>query len=78
MFRRFATLHTRCLLLAQDEICSLEDRLRSLDAAERTQLYLSSRQYDENAERQTLLADIKAKLREYGWSKNPRELGKWC
>lgn len=70
MFRRFATLHTRCLLLAQDEICSLEDRLQRLDADERVQLYLSSRQYDENAERQKLLADIKAKLREYGRSKN--------
>ena len=67
IFRRFTTLHTRCLL-AQDEICCLERRLQSIDAAERIQLYLSSRQHDANMERRAVLSRIKMKLREYGKS----------
>ena len=66
IFRRFATAHTRCLLLAQDEISSLEEQLQHLDGAERTQLYLSSRKYDGNPERQTVLKELRMKLREYG------------
>jgi hypothetical protein len=66
MFRRFATIHVRCLLLAQDKICSLEERLRYLDDTERTQLFLSSREHDENSERHTLLQELKIELREYG------------
>ena len=66
IFRRFGKLHTRCLLEAQDEICRLEERLRAIDAAETTQLYLSSRQHDNNIDCQTVLSEIKSKLREYG------------
>ncbi|KAI1389901.1 uncharacterized protein F4822DRAFT_217778 [Hypoxylon trugodes] len=65
MFRRFALLHVRTLLLAQDEICYLEEQLHDIDEKERTQLYLSSRVYDENSERQTVIREIKTKLREY-------------
>jgi hypothetical protein len=65
-FRRFATLHTRCLLLAQDEISSLEEQLQGLDSAERTQLYLSSRKHDANSERKRVLTELRLKLREYG------------
>lgn len=68
IFRRFATLHSRCLLLAQDELSALEARLQAVDAAERTQLYLSSRLHDENAVRQSLLDEIRSKLRNYGKS----------
>jgi hypothetical protein len=65
IFRRFATLHTRSLLLAQDELCSLEERLQAIDAAERTQLYLSSREHDANMDRRNILPEIRLKLREY-------------
>ena len=66
IYRRFSTLHTRCLLLAQDELCSLEQKLHQIDAAERTQLFLSSRVHDQNIARQSLLSEIRLKLREYG------------
>lgn len=66
MFRRFTTLHTRVLLLAQDELCSLEKKLQAIDAAERTQLYLSSREHDANTDRRSIISEIKLKLREYG------------
>lgn len=65
-FRRFATAHTRCLLLAQDEILSIEEKLQRLDGAERVQLYLSSREHDANPERQAVLKELREKLREYG------------
>ncbi|OTA53990.1 hypothetical protein K449DRAFT_469683 [Hypoxylon sp. EC38] len=65
MFRRFTLLHVRALLLAQDEICSLERKLHDIDEKERTQLYLSSRAYDENRERKMVIEEIKTKLREY-------------
>jgi len=68
MFRRFATIHTRCLLLAQEEISSLEKKLQEVDQTERTQLFLSSREHDGNAERKALLQELRLKLREYGWS----------
>jgi len=54
------------LLLAQEELCTLEKRLQGVDEAERTQLYLSSRVHDKNADRQSLLVEIRSKLREYG------------
>ncbi|KAH7069403.1 hypothetical protein FB567DRAFT_598715 [Paraphoma chrysanthemicola] len=64
-FRRFATVHTRCLLLAQDEILSLERELQRLDGAERVQLYLSSREHDANPARLAILKELRVKLREY-------------
>jgi hypothetical protein len=76
MFRRFATIHTRCLLLAQEEISSLEKKLQEVDQTERTQLFLSSREHDGNAERKALLQELRLKLREYGWS-SKRKPSQW-
>lgn len=59
-------LHSRVLLLAQEELCGLEKRLQEVDNAERIQLFLSSRAYDENLERRQILDEIRSKLRQYG------------
>lgn len=59
-------LHCRLLLLQQEEICGLEQRLNAVDVADRVQLHLSSRIYDENAERQKILSETREKLRNYG------------
>lgn len=66
MFRQFTLLHVRTILLAQDELCSLEKQLFEIDGEERTQLYLSSRVYDENEKRIRIIDEIRAKLRQYG------------
>lgn len=66
MFRRFATVHTRCLLLTQDYLCELKAELDEIDEKERTQLFLSSRKHDNNTERQLVLEKLKKTLREYG------------
>ena len=66
MFRQFRMLHSRVLLLAQEELCGLEKRLQEVDNAERIQLFLSSRAYDENLERRQILDEIRSKLRQYG------------
>lgn len=66
MFRQFKMLHCRLLLLNQEELCSLEEKLHQVDVADRTQLHLSSRTHDANLERQNLLSEIRDKLRQYG------------
>ncbi|KAM7183837.1 hypothetical protein V8F33_013333 [Rhypophila sp. PSN 637] len=65
MFRRFTTLHSRILLLSQEELCRLESRLTEIDDAERTQLYISSHVHDENEARREVLREIREKLRAY-------------
>jgi len=66
MFRQFKMLHCRLLLLHQEELCSLEEKLHQVDITDRTQLYLSSRVHDANPERQHILSEIRDKLRQYG------------
>lgn len=65
IFRRFGNLHARCLLLAQDELSTLEAQLTELDTGERVQLFLSSRAHDGNERRRAVLNKIRSKLREF-------------
>lgn len=74
MFRQFKMLHCRLLLLGQQELCDLEKRLNEIDTADRTQLFLSSRTYDDNLERNQVLSDIRTKLRQYGPHHTPKKI----
>ncbi|KAH8655983.1 hypothetical protein BGZ60DRAFT_435101 [Tricladium varicosporioides] len=65
VFRRFGTLRARSLLYKQDELVEMEAQLNELDAAERRQVYLSSRRRDSNDERKNLVHLIDKALIEY-------------
>ena len=71
MFRRFTMLHSRVLLLSQEDLCRLESKLAEIDDAERTQLYLSSTVHDENGARRQIMQEIREKLRSYGLWRQP-------
>jgi len=66
VFRRFSNLRTRLLLLEQDRIVQLEQRLHDIDQKERKRLYLGSSRKDQNQERQAVLAEIRERLESYG------------
>jgi hypothetical protein len=66
MFRKFSYLHIRQLLFMQEELTLLERRLYDIDVAEAGEVNPMTRRCDNNAERRSIMADIKIKLREYG------------
>ena len=66
MSRRFLQARVRLLLLKQDRISIVEDRLKAVDDAESKALYLGSSRADANTERQELLSDLDRHLADYG------------
>lgn len=64
--RRFGKLRARVLLLKQDRLSVLEQKLEALDREEPAPLFLGGRRYDKNAERQTILSEIEDRLADYG------------
>ena len=59
-------LRARLLLLKQDTLSVLEQRLDLLDQQESSLLFLGKSRSDQNRARKSLLADIEAQLLEYG------------
>lgn len=68
MFRRFGKIRIRSLLYKQDHLAELERRLYVLDLKEDDQVNLSSRRFDNNAERKEIMAEIDIALKDYGIS----------
>lgn len=66
VFRRFSTLRTRLLLLAQDEIAVLEDKLNRIDREESSPLFLACNRKDRNDARDIVISQIKTSLATYG------------
>jgi hypothetical protein len=66
IFRRFLHVRTRILLLKQDEIVSLEDKLRDIDNAEAAPFFLGRSRADANPERLKVLSDLDRYLTDYG------------
>lgn len=64
--RRFSKLRARLLLLKQDRLSMLEERLEMIDREERSPLFLGKSRCDANPERITLLSEIDSQLAEYG------------
>lgn len=69
IFRRFGTLNARVLLLLQDQIVQLEERLSQLDTQHSRQsaqdIHNGSFRHDEVIERTEILLEIHVKLKEY-------------
>ncbi|KAH8807489.1 hypothetical protein F5884DRAFT_857066 [Xylogone sp. PMI_703] len=65
IFRRFSTLRTRLLLLAQDEITVLEDQLNKIDQEESSPLFLACSRKDRNPNREVIISQIKKSLSAY-------------
>jgi hypothetical protein len=71
IFRRFGVLNARIILLLQDEICLAESRLKALDEeySQKTAPRLHNGSFRKEsahqADRKTLLLEIKEKLKEY-------------
>ena len=59
-------LRARLLLVKQDRISLLENRLEGIDREEVSPLFLGSRRHDRNTERETVLSEINDALAEYG------------
>jgi hypothetical protein len=71
IYRQYKYLRNRCLLYIQDELADLESRLNEIDEhdAKHDPRNLTSRETDDSQKRQRrkeLVAEIKAKLKEYG------------
>ena len=64
--RRFSTLRARLLLLKQDKLSILEQKLEAIDRNERNPLRLGSSRVDDNAERAAILSEIDSALADYG------------
>lgn len=66
VFRRFNKLRARLLLLKQDRLSMLEQRLERVDHEEISPLFLGRSRGDGNMERNSLLSDIESRLADYG------------
>ncbi|UPK92984.1 hypothetical protein LCI18_003919 [Fusarium solani-melongenae] len=63
--RRFDMLRSRLLLLKQDQISVLEEKLNKIDESEPCPLFLGKARIDNNDSRKSVLKDIDARLAEY-------------
>ncbi|KAL5317337.1 hypothetical protein ACEPPN_014432 [Leptodophora sp. 'Broadleaf-Isolate-01'] len=66
VLRRFSNLRTRLLLLSQDQVTQLEERLDRIDREESSPLFLGSSRRDKNEERKSVLEDLRDALKTYG------------
>lgn len=75
--RRFSNIRARLLLLKQDKLAILEERLERIDKEERAALFLGSSRDDRNEERASVLAQTDQALADYDAfvERNRRMLG---
>jgi len=64
--RRFTRLRARLLLLKQDKLSVLEQRLDEVDQQEKSLIFLGKSRCDRNADRAAVLSDIESSLVDYG------------
>jgi hypothetical protein len=64
--RRFGKLRARLLLLKQDRLSMIEQRLEQVDQEERSKLFLGKSRRDRNPERISLLSEADTLLADYG------------
>lgn len=63
--RRFNKMRARLLLLKQDRLSALEQKLEQIDSEETSLLFLGKSRCDNNIERRTLLSEIDSCLADY-------------
>lgn len=59
-------MRARLLLLKQDRLSALEQKLEQIDSEETSLLFLGKSRCDNNIERRTLLSEIDSCLADYG------------
>lgn len=64
--RHFSKLRARLLLLKQDRLAILEQKLEQIDQEETSPLFLGKSRCDKNTDRITLLSEIESCLTDYG------------
>jgi hypothetical protein len=64
--RRFSKLRARLLLLKQDKLSMLEQKLDQLDQQETSPLFLGKSRCDGNTDRISLLSEVELCLADYG------------
>lgn len=64
--RRFSKTRARLLLLKQDKIAVLEERLTQTDDQEQSPLFLGMSRADSNPKRREILDELDIALRDYG------------
>lgn len=68
--RQFNKLRARLLLLKQDQLSVLEQRLEQIDQQEESPLFLGKSRCDRNTDRISLLSEIEGRLADYGtWAR---------
>lgn len=72
--RRFSKLRARLLLLKQDRLSVLEQKLEQVDHEETSPLFLGKSRCDRNPERISLLSDIESCLANYGKGRSQRSI----
>jgi hypothetical protein len=70
--RRFMNLRARLLLLKQDRLSVLEQRLDEIDKEEVNILFLGKSRWDGNADRLSVLSEIESAMADYGIILNSR------
>ncbi|KAM5352923.1 hypothetical protein ACJ41O_005645 [Fusarium nematophilum] len=65
VFRRFNRIRARLLLLKQDRLSVLEQKLDQIDYAETSPLYLGKSRIDRNKDRQSVLSEMESGLADY-------------
>lgn len=75
MCRRFGTLRARILLLKQDRLSILEEKLEQIDRDEKSPLFLGKSRMDKNADRLALLEEIEKTMDDYGTSPETPDRG---
>ncbi|KAF4450820.1 hypothetical protein F53441_6152 [Fusarium austroafricanum] len=65
MCRRFDRLRARLLLIKQDKLTVLEQKLREIDKSEETVLFLGMSRVDQNQSRLSTLSEIETALEDY-------------
>lgn len=70
LVRRFRKIRARILLLKQDKLAILEERLDKIDIEENALLFLGKSRCDRNPERKHVLEELENKLADYGLLEN--------
>lgn len=75
LLRRFSNARMRLLLLGQDRVTQLEQRLDEIDKSETSPIFLASSRRDRNEERRKVLDELKIALESYGLSQSSTTKG---
>jgi hypothetical protein len=65
-FRRFRRVRARLMLVKQDRVAEIEEKLDDIDRNEEAELFLGNRRRDRNDKRAVVLKNLDEALADYG------------